>query len=261
MNPTDPRTAPVRFVALGDSQTEGLNDGDDDTGYRGWADRLADHIARVNPDVSYANLAVRGMLVHQVLSQQLPAAEKLMPSLAAVSAGMNDLLRPSFDPTVVAANLDIIFAAFRATGCTVITMTYPALPQRIPGQRFIRRRIDRLNVEIRRVAAMRGVHVIDLAVEPVAADPRFWSWDRLHLNAAGHQRIADAAASIMGLEGAEEGWTQPLTADDVYLGAIARSRSDLRWCTRFLIPWLFRRLRRQSSGAGREPKRPTMQHI
>ena len=31
----------VRYVALGDSQTEGLNDGDEVAGYRGWADRLA----------------------------------------------------------------------------------------------------------------------------------------------------------------------------------------------------------------------------
>lgn len=35
----------LRQVALGDSQTEGLNDGDELTRYRGWADRLAEAVA------------------------------------------------------------------------------------------------------------------------------------------------------------------------------------------------------------------------
>jgi len=36
-----------RYVALGDSTTEGLEDPDGRGGYRGWADRLAERVASV----------------------------------------------------------------------------------------------------------------------------------------------------------------------------------------------------------------------
>ncbi len=76
-----------RFVALGDSQTEGLNDGADDKGFRGWADRFAEHLASVNRDLHYANLAVRGRLTRDVLTDQLPAALALRPDLVSVWSG------------------------------------------------------------------------------------------------------------------------------------------------------------------------------
>lgn len=44
MSSTD--AAYARYVALGDSQTEGLGDGDDTTGLRGFADRLAGDLGR-----------------------------------------------------------------------------------------------------------------------------------------------------------------------------------------------------------------------
>lgn len=51
-----------RYVAIGDSQTEGVGDGDDRVGLRGWADRLAERLAAANPGLEYANLAVRGRM-------------------------------------------------------------------------------------------------------------------------------------------------------------------------------------------------------
>src|SRR5690625_4557997 len=60
------------FLALGDSFTEGLQDIDPVGNVRGWTDRLAGHIAVHNPDARYANLAVRGKLIAQVVSEQVP---------------------------------------------------------------------------------------------------------------------------------------------------------------------------------------------
>lgn len=87
------------YVALGDSQTEGVGDGDDVTGLRGWADRLAEHMARHNPGLVYANLAVRGRLAGQAHAEQLAPALALRPDVATVVAGVNDLLRPASTPT------------------------------------------------------------------------------------------------------------------------------------------------------------------
>src|ERR1700727_2699979 len=49
-----------RFVAIGDSQTEGLWDGDETTGLLGFADRLAVMLDSLHPGLQYANLAIRG---------------------------------------------------------------------------------------------------------------------------------------------------------------------------------------------------------
>ncbi len=91
-----------RFVALGDSQTEGLWDGDDTCGVVGFADRLAATLDSLRPGLLYANLAVRGRQTREVLEGQLAPALAMRPDLATVFAGTNDLIRSGFalDPVV-----------------------------------------------------------------------------------------------------------------------------------------------------------------
>src|SRR4051812_28591282 len=70
----------TRYVAFGDSASEGLEDpSPDGRGYRGWADRLAERLAALEPDFAYANLAVRGRKVGRIRDEQLPAALALEP--------------------------------------------------------------------------------------------------------------------------------------------------------------------------------------
>src|SRR5262245_32662206 len=96
----------ARYVALGDSSTEGLDDPEPTGGFRGWADRLAEHVATHQSGVEYANLAIRGRLTAQIVAEQLPVALALKPDLATVLAGMNDLFQPGFDPVAVAADVE-----------------------------------------------------------------------------------------------------------------------------------------------------------
>ncbi len=50
-----------RYVAIGDSSTEGLDHPDGQGGYRGWANRLAEQVAAAQGgSLLYANLAIRG---------------------------------------------------------------------------------------------------------------------------------------------------------------------------------------------------------
>jgi len=65
----------------------------DGSGFRGWADRLAETLAAIEPDLRYANLAVRGKLAAQVAEEQLEPALALEPDLASVLSGLNDMLR------------------------------------------------------------------------------------------------------------------------------------------------------------------------
>jgi lysophospholipase L1-like esterase len=115
-----------RYVALGDSFTEGLSDHDPDRPgeFRGWADRLAEHLAAAAPgDVEYANLAIRGRLLRQVVDEQVPVALAARPDLVSLVAGGNDLMRPGSDPDELAATLEGAVVRLRASGADVLLAT------------------------------------------------------------------------------------------------------------------------------------------
>ncbi|MGX1880965.1 SGNH/GDSL hydrolase family protein [Streptomyces sp. NPDC055287] len=246
-----------RYVALGDSQTEGLGDGDDITGLRGWADRFAEHLAAANPQLEYANLAVRGRLAGQVHTEQLAPSLALRPDLASVVAGVNDLMRPKFDAGGVVGHLEAMFAALTAAGARVVTVTFPDIGRIVPLARPLSSRVHALNAGIRAAAARHGVVVVETAEYAFAADARIWTADRLHLSSLGHERFAAAAACAVQLPGADDAWTHPLPPYPALTGRRA-AQAELRWAAAHLGPWLGRRLRGRSSGDGRTAKRPQL---
>ncbi|WP_329542657.1 SGNH/GDSL hydrolase family protein [Streptomyces sp. NBC_01358] len=245
----------LRYVALGDSQTEGVGDGDDMVGLRGWADRLAEHLTTVSPGVQYANLAVRGRVAGQVRAEQLEPALALRPDLATVVAGVNDLLRPRVDVAEVAGHLEEMFAALTAGGAQVATLTIPDVAKIAPVARPVRARVSELNTLIRAAAARHGVAVAEIAHHPVATDRRLWSVDRLHASPLGHARIAAAVAQALDLPRSDDTWTHPLPPQVLPTGWQSAG-AEVRWAAGFLGPWLGRRLRGRSSGDGRTAKRP-----
>lgn len=252
--PTHPYT---RYVALGDSQTEGLNDGDEFHGYRGWADRLADQLAAGNPRLQYANLAVRGRLAGQIHAEQLQPALALRPDLVTVVAGMNDLIRPRYNAGEVIGYLERMYGAFTATGAHVVTMTFPDIGKLAPVARPLTRRVLDFNARLRAVAQSHGVTVIETFDHAICTDPRIWSPDRLHANPDGHTRIAAAVAQALGLPGSDDTWTHALPPE-VAPTAWRTAAIELRWVAGFLGPWLVRRVRGRSSGDGRVAKRPEL---
>jgi lysophospholipase L1-like esterase len=246
----------LRYVALGDSQTEGLGDGDDLTGLRGWADRLAEQLAACSPGLQYANLAVRGRLAAQVHAEQLGPALALRPDLATVVAGVNDLLRPRFDADEVGGHLEAMFAALTAQGARVATVTFPDLARITPLAKPFGSRATALNDRIRAAALRHGVVVAETAHHPVVTDPRLWTQDRIHASPLGHERIAAALAHALRLPGSNDSWTSPLSSPAVTPSARRVAATELRWVATFHGPWLGRRLRGRSSGDGRTAKRP-----
>ena len=106
-----------RYVAIGDSSTEGLDDPDPNGGFRGWADRLAEHVAADQGGVEYANLAIRGRTDRRrCWPSSCRSRSSLEPDLATVVAGMNDILQPGFDPVAVAAEVETMLRALAAAG-------------------------------------------------------------------------------------------------------------------------------------------------
>ena len=250
-----------RYVALGDSTTEGLEDPyPDGGGYRGWADRLAERLAALEPGLLYANLAVRGKLARQVREEQLDAALALEPDLATIAAGLNDMLRRNCEVDLVAGHLDAMIGALAGTGATVVTMTYPDPVPVNPLARTARSRLFALNAAIREMARRHGALVVDFERHAFSSDPRLWHPDRLHANPGGHERIAGAVAEVLGLPDADAGWTAPLPPAP----RIPRYRElagNVDWAARHFAPWVWRRLRGRSSGDDRLPKRPRLEAV
>ncbi|NKX49143.1 SGNH/GDSL hydrolase family protein, partial [Arthrobacter deserti] len=122
-----PRHPWNRFVALGDSFTEGIGDPDPRSpgGHRGWADRVAEELARDHVDFAYANLAVRGKLLRQIVDEQVGPALQLQPDLISICAGGNDVIRPGADPDALAETFDTAIAKLRSSGATVVLFTVP----------------------------------------------------------------------------------------------------------------------------------------
>lgn len=244
-----------RYVAIGDSTTEGMDDPDGDGGYRGWADRFAEHVARAQGGLEYANLAIRGRTARRIREDQLQAALDLEPDLATVVAGMNDILRVSFDVAAVAHEIYVMQDALVSQGATVLTFTLPDPAPVMPIAKPLRGRVFALNEAIRAVTATSGALLLDLGAYPMASDPRLWSEDRLHANTPGHERIGAALAHTLGLPGTDDTWTLPL-ATPVRRPRHEVVKAELSWLRIHLLPWVGRHLTGRSSGDDRTCKRP-----
>lgn len=246
-----------RYVALGDSTTEGLEDTYPDGAYRGWADRLAERIAADSPGLRYANLAIRGRKLPQIRAEQLEPALAMEPDLASVLGGLNDILRREVDLAARAADLEAIVAALRERGATVIVMTYPDPTAIITvAAARISPRVRAFNEAVRAIAERQGAVLVDLDrdAEP---HPAFWCADRLHANARGHEWIAATAASELGITVPDGDWNAELPEHRLAPRPL-RVATDVAWMGRHLAPWVLRRVRGRSSGDGIDPKRPEL---
>lgn len=245
-----------RFVAIGDSFTEGVGDPNPDSpgGLRGWADRVAEQLAR-REDFEYANLAIRGRLLRQIAHEQADAALALEPDLISVSAGGNDLIRPGADPDSLAEEFAAMAKNLRSGGATVVvfagvdTAFAPVLAR-------IRGRVAIYNENLRAIAAETGCIVADQWALRELQTPLMWTEDRLHPNPLGHHTVARMVLETLGAEHDLESLAPEIGEPKKWRQA--RSE-DIEWARKHLVPWVVRRIRHQSSGDFVTAKRPSAQ--
>jgi lysophospholipase L1-like esterase len=250
------------FVAIGDSFTEGLHDPGPDGGYLGWADRVAGALAQRQPGFRYANLAIRGKLLGQVIAEQLPRAIEMAPDLVSLAAGGNDILSGG-DVDSLAAAFEPGVARLQAAGCRVVIFT-GFDPRMFPVIRLLRGRIAAYNMHLRGIADAHGCDLVDLWSMRALNDARAWSPDRLHFTPDGHRRVALRTCEVLGVPVTQD-WRVPLPpALDGYRNSSGRARwlaarrADARWTTQYAMPWVRRRLGGTSSGDGLLAKRPDL---
>lgn len=263
--PPVPAGTPVwtRYVAIGDSFTEGMVDSDPDVDDRfvGWADRLATRLAEHAHThalpFGYANLAVRGRMLDDVVGPQLDAALEQSPDLVSIVGGGNDLLRPSVDVDALGASLESAVVRLRAAGADVLLAT-PTDTRDAGLFKPLRARHAIHTADLFTIAARHGAHVLNLWGLTAIQDWRMWGEDRIHLNSLGHQRVTSAALVALGLAPLTADWQEPLPPADRGARA-AELKAHAEWVRVHAAPWVQRRWRGESSGDAVGAKRPTLE--
>ncbi|MEW2621032.1 SGNH/GDSL hydrolase family protein [Streptomyces sp. NPDC048106] len=245
-NPTPPPY--TSLVAIGDSFTEGMSDLLPDGSYRGWADVLASRMAAGTPDFRYANLAVRGKLIGQIVDEQVGLAAAMNADVVTLVGGLNDALRPKCDMGRVRGLLTEAVERLAPSCKRLVLMRSPG--RQGPVLERFRPRMEELYATVDELAAEHGALVVDLYGAPALGDPRLWDVDRLHLTAEGHRRVAEAVWQTLGYAPEDTEWRVPMpaTAPPAWL---SRRVADLRFTRQHLLPWIGRRLTGRSSGDGR----------
>ncbi|GAA2995557.1 SGNH/GDSL hydrolase family protein [Actinokineospora diospyrosa] len=243
------------MVAVGDSFTEGMSDFRPDGTCRGWADLVAERLAADTPGFAYANLAIRGKLIRQIVDEQVDTAAAMRPDLVTFAGGMNDVMRPACDMDALTARVRYAIRTLAGTARTVVLFRVIDPTRRMRGATRLLPRITRLLALVDELAVEHDAVVVDLFSSRVFDSPGLWAPDRIHLNTEGHRRVAEATLRALGVPPAFD-WDTPLPADTIRRRD--RAAADLRWARAHAGPWIARRLTGQSSGDGRVPKRPEL---
>lgn len=178
-----------RFAVIGDSLSAGT--GDPSPGYAsmGWADRVADTLRRVRPDLAYLNTARDGATTAQALRDQAEPLTAFAPDLLHVPSGANDIVRRTPDFTEIEATLRAMYRCAAGTGAQLLTFTL-GKAYVVPVFPDWGSRVRAVNDITRRLAGEYGALVVDMWAHPINDRENLLSADRIHFSASGQAVLA-----------------------------------------------------------------------
>jgi lysophospholipase L1-like esterase len=240
----------TRYVAIGDSFTEGLGDTRPDGTERGWADLVAAGLAAGEGGaVSYANLAVRGRLLEPIVTEQLERALALdpAPTLLSLNGGGNDMMRPGSDMNRLIGLTEKAIRRCLDAGVRVLLLSGADPSGGLPFGGMISKRGEVLTAAVAGFASRYDIVFVDMFHDLEIRKRGYWSPDRLHLNANGHRRVAGRVLTALG---------HPTEAHVIEDGPAERGGlvAEARYYREHVLPWIGRRLRGESSGDTRAGK-------
>lgn len=223
-----------RFIAIGDSFTEGVGDPNlhYPNGFRGWADRVARQLGRADPEWEYANLAIRSKFLDQVVTDQVEPALAMRPTHLSFYAGGNDLLSLRTD-------LDDLMRRYEMTLRRLTDSSAQVLA---------------FNGIVRDLAASHGALLLDHTLMREYDDPRMWAFDKIHMSGLGHKRMAAFVLRELDVP-----HTLKLPDLDPWRprGWVTATREELAFVRSEVVPLVKRRIRGVYDGDTAQPKWPT----
>ncbi|MET1052242.1 MAG: SGNH/GDSL hydrolase family protein [Mycetocola sp.] len=245
-----------RYVALGDSFTEGVGDELPNGLVRGWADFVALGLQESSPEpIGYANLAIRGRKLGPIIAEQLEPALALNPDLLTFNGGGNDIMRPRVSiGWVVDETVKVVQRALQQPDLQVVVLAGANPSRHLPLGGLMQKRGDQLADAVLTALGALPVTLVNNWADETLTDARYWSSDKLHLNALGHARVGSNVLTALGVPVPEEWGVDEVAA----AGSGLRSRNTAAYYREFVLPWIGRRVTGRSSGDGREPKRATL---
>jgi lysophospholipase L1-like esterase len=242
------------YVALGDSFTEGVGDRDErlPNGVRGWADRVAEKLAKADPGWRYANLAIRSKRLRHVINEQLEPALAMKPTLVTLYAGGNDILDLGTDMAALMADYETLVARLAGSGATVVLFT--GFDVKVSALlEPLKKRNASYNQRVRDIAAKYGAVLVDYWCLEAFHDRRMWDSDRLHMSKAGHKYLAGQVLDQLGVPHKirPKDWDPP-----VRLSLREWERHQRRWVHDWVLPLFGRKIRGVTLGDALSPRWP-----
>lgn len=242
------------FVALGDSFTEGVGDRDErlPNGVRGWADRVAEKLAKAQPGWRYANLAIRSKRLRHIIDEQLEPALRMQPTLITLYAGGNDILDLKTDMQALLADYEQLVARLAGTGATLVLFT--GFDVKVSALlEPLKKRNAYYNRRVRDIAGKYGAVLVDYWCLDAFQDRRMWDSDRLHMSKAGHKYLAGQVLDQLGVpHKIKRKDCEPAPR----LGLREWERRQRRWVHDWVLPLFGRKLRGVTLGDTLSPRWP-----
>lgn len=239
---------------MGDSFTEGVGDRNEalPNGVRGWADRVAEKLAKAEPGWEYANLAVRSKRLRHIVDEQLDRALAMEPTLITLYAGGNDILDFGTDMDILMAEYERLVARLASTGATLVLFTGYDVKVSAVLEPF-KKRNALYNERVRELAAKYGAVLVDYWCLDAYHDRRMWASDRLHMSKAGHKYMASQVLDHLGVphKFSPKDWEPPQR-----LKLRDWERRQRRWVNDWVLPLFGRKLRGVTLGDALGPRWP-----
>ncbi len=180
-----------RFVAIGDSFTEGIGDEVEGIVLKSWVDHFVQLCVN---DIEYANFAKRGLVTKEIRSQQLEKALTFKPDLVSLIAGANDVLKGRWNLQTYKNDMEFMIDKLSKTGADIMIANLPDFTVRLPlasEKTSNKEQLLEANEVILSLSREYKLHHVDFWNHHVVNENTLWSKDFIHPNSKGYVKVAE----------------------------------------------------------------------
>lgn len=193
----DPTTGTIRYLALGDSLTQGIGADNPETG--AFPAKLAERWRAKGCKVELKNVGVSGYTASQILSDQVPEIEPFKPTFITFQTGANDIAN---GVTTDAYRTDVkaVLDAAKKSGARVVVLLQNEWFRAPEGPNYggtAEKRATYDTIMIEEVKA-RNIEIADLRLlYQQQADQKLWVADGIHPTGAAYDAWSAELARII----------------------------------------------------------------